>query len=313
MVLERVAAAGSIALLLPFLLHSDGWRTYPTTNGNTYRAVVAIAKPENFSGQVAAELRDARGPLVFKKLHPFDLDLAVNIKPQGPVEVRVSKADAVTVSFTELHAASDEAIAVLPNGTWKQAQEIRFGQTVVGSGDDRPYVPASMDHAYADLTAGFQWFRFTVPGDHAKLAHFVLETPDRDVPPDVDIFIERDGTIEPYREGASPYNPEATQNFPGLSPFRARVVHPGQTYYLRVAPNHPEYTLQTLIYDVPPYRDPHKAVVAGMDYLIALGDAWHANTPRRGAIALRNTMAHAEPSACIACHPTQFTVRGYLT
>src|SRR5262249_16255605 len=69
----------------------------------------------------------------------------------------------------------------------------------------------------------------------------------------------------------------------------------------------------TRLYDPPPYRDPRKAVEAGMDYLIALGDAWHANTPRRGAIALRNSMAHAETSACIACHPTQFTVRGYLT
>ncbi|PYT15374.1 MAG: hypothetical protein DMG59_14130, partial [Acidobacteria bacterium] len=82
---------------------------------------------------------------------------------------------------------------------------------------------------------------------------------------------------------------------------------------MRVAANHPEYKLRTLIYPVPPYREPQKAVRAGMDYLIALGDAWHANTPRRGAIALRNSMAHVEPQACIACHPTQFTVRGYLT
>src|SRR6185437_3819765 len=114
-----------------------------------------------------------------------------------------------------------------------------------------------------------------------------LETPDRDVPPDVDIFEPSpDGDIQPYREGASAYNPEATQNYPGLSPFRARILHPGKMYYIRVAANHPEFALRTFVYDVPPYRDPQKAVMAGMDYLIALGDAWHANTPRRGAIAL---------------------------
>src|SRR5262249_12692915 len=191
-------------------------------------------------------------------------------------------------------------------------QQVELGQTIRGSGDDRPYVPVSMDRAYQALVSGLQWFRFDGPAQ-PKLAHFVLETPDRDVPPDVDVFVAADGGIEPYREGASEYNPEATQNYPGLSPFRTRLLQPGKTYYLRVAPNHPDYPLRTRLYDPPPYRDPRKAVEAGMDYLIALGDAWHANTPRRGGIALRNSMAHAETSACIACHPTQFTVRGYLT
>ena len=313
MKLERVLAAGSIALLAPFLLRSGQPRTFHTSPGEAYSLTVSIEKPETFTGRIDVEVRDARGVIVSKPLHPFDLDLSVNLKPQGDVTVNLTRGENVHIDFAPLHAQGDDAIALLPNGTWQQAQTIRFGQTVHGSGDDRPYVPASMDRAYADLTSGFQWFRFTVPGDQPKLAHFVLETPDRDVPPDVDVFTEADGGIEPYREGASAYNPEATQNFPGLSPFRTRVLHPGKTYYLRVAPNHPEYTLRTLVYDVPPYRDPHKAVEAGMDYLIALGDAWHANTPRRGAIALRNTMPHAEPAACIACHPTQFTVRGYLT
>jgi hypothetical protein len=313
MKLERVVAAGSIALLSPFLLRSDDSRTFHTTAGQAYSLTISIDKPESFTGRVGVEVRDTRGVIVAKPLHPFDLDLSVNLQPHGDVTVKLTRADQVHIDFVPLHLSGDDAIALFPNGTWQQAQTIRFGQTVHGSGDDRPYVPVSMDRAYADLVSGFQWFRFTVPGDKSRLAHFVLETPDRDVPPDVDIFVASAAGIEPYREGASAYNPEATQNFPGLSPFRARVVHSGQTYYLRVAPNHPEYTLRTLIYDVPPYRDPGKAVEAGMDYLIALGDAWHANTPRRGAIALRNTMPHAEPAACIACHPTQFTVRGYLT
>jgi hypothetical protein len=298
------------ALFLPLLLCAES-RTFHTNPNEAYNLTVSIENPETFLGRIDVEVRDARGVLVNKPLHAFDLDLSVNLKPRGDVTVHTTAP--VRIDFAPLHLSGGDAIALLPNGTWQQAQTIQFGQTVHGSGDDRPYVPASMDHAYADLVSGFQWFRFTVRGDQPKLAHFVLETPDRDVPPDVDVYIATANGIEPYREGASAYNPEATQNFPGLSPFRTRVVHPGQNYYLRVAPNHPEYTLRTLIYDLPPYRDAHKAVEAGMDYLIALGDAWHSNTPRRGAIALRNTMAHAEPSACIACHPTQFTVRGYLT
>ncbi len=49
-----------------------------------------------------------------------------------------------------------------------------------------------------------------------------------------------------------------------------------------------------------------------MDFLINMGDTWLSNTPRRGAIALRTTMQHSETQLCIACHPSQFTTRGYL-
>ena len=49
-----------------------------------------------------------------------------------------------------------------------------------------------------------------------------------------------------------------------------------------------------------------------MDFLVNMGDTWLSNTPRRGAVALRTTMQHSETQLCIACHPTQFTTRGYL-
>ena len=66
-------------------------------------------------------------------------------------------------------------------------------------------------------------------------------------------------------------------------------------------------------YPVPPYTDPHVAVRAGMDFLVNMGDTWLSNTPRRGSVALRTTMQHSETQLCIACHPSQFTMRGYLT
>ncbi len=77
--------------------------------------------------------------------------------------------------------------------------------------------------------------------------------------------------------------------------------------------NHPAYQLKTFDYPVPPYTDPHVAVRAGMDFIVNMGDTWLSNTPRRGSVALRTTMQHSETQLCIACHPSQFTMRGYLT
>ncbi|HML16192.1 MAG TPA: hypothetical protein VK419_04165 [Bryobacteraceae bacterium] len=325
--LFRVISAAVAVLTIPFLARPDSVilaRAFPAAAGDVYSVTVSIAHPERFTnGQIRVEIRDPQGVVAAKILHPFDLDFSANIKPRAnQIHVNLSPssvnfADLVTIDVKPVKLSGAAVIAALPNSTWQQAQTVELGQTIYGTADERPYVPSSPETAYADLVAGFQWFKFTATGPEPVLAHFDLETPDRDVPPDIDVFVHSsDGApdgIEPYREGASAYNPEATQNYPGLSPFRTRILHPGKTYYLRVAANHPEYTLRTSLYPVPPYRDPKDAVVAGMDYLIALGDAWHANTPRRGAIAMRNTMPHAEPSACIACHPTQFTVRGYLT
>ena len=81
---------------------------------------------------------------------------------------------------------------------------------------------------------------------------------------------------------------------------------------MRVAANHPAFQLHTYEYSVPPYSDPHHAVRSGMDFLINMGDTWLSNTPRRGAVALRTVMQHSETQLCIACHPSQFSTRGYL-
>jgi hypothetical protein len=52
-------------------------------------------------------------------------------------------------------------IAAGANATWREAQDFNLGQTVFGSGDDRPYIPISSDVSYDALMAGVQWFRFT--------------------------------------------------------------------------------------------------------------------------------------------------------
>ena len=165
---------------------------------------------------------------------------------------------------------------------------------------------------------GFQWFKFTYQGEQSRLVYFVLDITDREVPLDVDIFTPGKDSggqsdIVPYQTGSFVYQIEATQNYPGLYKFRTRILQPGQTYYVRVDANHPSYQLRTFSYPVPPYSDPQQAVRTGMDFLINMGDTWLSNTPRRGAIALRTTTNHGDTQQCIACHPTQFTTRGYLT
>ncbi len=150
-----------------------------------------------------------------------------------------------------------------------------------------------------------------------RLVYFVLNVTDRDVPYDIDIFQlgkDENGKPDavPFTDGSFVYKIEATQNYPGLYKFRTRIVQPGREYYVRVAANHPAYQLHIYEYSVPPARDPHDAVRAGMDFLVNMGDSWLSNTPRRGAVALRTVMQHSETQLCIACHPAQFTTRGYL-
>ena len=205
-------------------------------------------------------------------------------------------------------------IAAAPNGTWQTAQPFEFGQTIYGSDDERPYAPSRNEDGYAAMVKGFQWFKFTFKGEKPRLVYFTLNVTDRDVPLDVDIFqLGKADDVVPFNTGEFVYQVEATQNYPGLYKFRTRILQPGQEYYVRVAGNHPAYQLHTSDFPVPPYSDPHLAVRAGMDFLVNMGDSWLSNTPRRGAIALRTTMQHSETQLCIACHPAQFTTRGYLT
>ena len=280
-------------------------------------------------------MKDAQGEVESKWLHAADLDLYLTLRPRsaGPVSVNLSSAPSVHVpeisaSLSRILQSSAAlpsgvlrldrgVIAAAPNGTWQVAQPFELGQTIFGSDDERPYAPSKTEDAYGAMLKGFQWFRFTFREKQPRLVYFVLNVTDRDVPLDVDIFQlgkDSDGQpdVVPFNDGEFVYQVEATQNYPGLYKFRTRILQPGQEYYVRVAANHPAYQLHTYEYSVPPNKDPHEAVRAGMDFLVNMGDTWLSNTPRRGAIALRTTMQHSETQLCIACHPSQFTTRGYL-
>lgn len=295
--------------------------------GSLYGVTIAVRDPAQFQTEsVEVSIADANGVVAAKRLHSQDLDFYVTLRARsaGPVTatVQARSGENLPELMTAFHAiptgkAGPGVIAAMPNDSWQNAQPFEFGQTIYGASDERPYSPAPDEDRYAALLKGFQWFRFTFHGNKPALAYFVLDITDREVPLDVDIFTSENDSpasdIKPYTNGASIYQIEATQNYPGLYKFRTRILQPGQTYYVRVAADHPSYQLRTLAYPVPPYSNPQQAVRTGMDFLINMGDTWLSNTPRRGAVALRTTMNHGDTQQCIACHPTQFTTRGYLT
>jgi HEAT repeat protein len=297
--------------------------------GSLYAVTISVKNPAQFENKksIDVSISDAEGVIAEKRLHSQDLDFYVTLRPRvaGPVTASLQtdageSAPEFTAAFHRIPtgASGPGVIAAMPNDTWQTAQPFDFGQTIYGASDERPYIPAPDEDRYDALLKGFQWFRFTFHGNEPKLAYFVLDITDREVPLDVDVFtLGKDAQghpdVKPYTNGASIYKIEATQNYPGLYKFRTRILEPGETYYLRVAADHPSYQLHTFSYPVPPYKDPRQAVRTGMDFLVNMGDTWLSNTPRRGAIALRNTMNHGDTKQCIACHPTQFTTRGYLT
>ena len=304
--------------------------TLGAANRNSlYAVTVAIKDPAQLqTGQsILVSVQDARGAVAEKRLHAGDLDFYLTVRPResGSVIATIKtesgeKVPELTSAFQQVPGAGAKSavLAAMPNSTWQAAQPVEFGQTIFGASDERPYTPGPGEDRYAALVKGFQWFKFTFHGEKPKLAYFVLDFIDREVPLDVDVFTLGKNTsgqadVQPYTKGASVYQIEATQNYPGLYKFRTRILEPGRTYYLRVAADHPSYQLHPFEYPIPPYTDPRQAVRTGMDFLVNMGDSWLSNTPRRGAVALRTTMNHGDTQQCIACHPTQFTTRGYLT
>ncbi len=305
--------------------------------GALYALTLGVKDPAALQGNdsVRVTVKDGKGEVESKWLHAADLDFYLTLRPRAPGQITVNLSSTAGSKVPEINAilsriltqpassagkfpgARRGVIAAAPNDTWQEAQAFELGQTVFGSDDERPYAPSRSEDGYAAMLKGFQWFHFTFREKEPRLVYFVLNVTDRDVPLDVDIFqVGKDASGQadmiPYTTGEFSYKVEATQNYPGLYKFRTRILQPGQEYYVRVDANHPAYQLHTYEYRVPPNSDPHEAVRSGMDFLINMGDTWLSNTPRRGAVALRTVMQHSETQLCIACHPSQFSTRGYL-
>lgn len=310
--------------------------------------------------QILVTLRDQQKDIARKVLHAGDPDLYSLFRPArgGACQLEVASSAAVSVEHTvtllEWPAAKSAKVAVEaePNDSWREANEIKLGQIVWATADDKPYIlplgekaivqaaksgGATKDNTQAlaarsqavigyEQTAaaseklggdvlpegGVDWFKFTYDGNEPKLVYFELDLLERDNIP-VDVSVY---TVEDGE--AKSYG----KGIDPVSPPHEVQALPGNkfttrvitrgTYYVRVDANHPFYQLRTSAYDLPPYHDPRQAVRTAMDYIISAGDSWHANTPRHGGIVNRVANVHAETTTCIACHATHFTTRAEL-
>jgi hypothetical protein len=270
------------------------------------------------NAKIVVEVRQGQAVLASKTLHAGDADYYTQFRVphRGDVSLEIG---AVQTSSTYTLQVNRWPLSGLvrsgPNQRWQDATEIPLGKTVFASGDDAEYIPPPDTSRRANIedAAGLDWYKFDFAGGAPKLVFFQVDLMERDqIPPNVAIYRIVDGALKEYFEGEDPVTlPHEVQALPG-NKFTPRTLSAKGTYYISVRANHPEYKLRTRVYDPPPYQDPHVAVRTAIDYILAAGDSWHANTPRRGGILDRVSSVHQETSLCVACHPTHFPLRAQL-
>jgi hypothetical protein len=286
--------------------------------GTPYSLLFALQSPRSFAATSQLSLDLVQGPasLVHKTLHLGDPDLYAmfRVPKDGDAELKIAvlaKMAAAGTYVLEVHRwMPSPGLQKEPNHDWHDANLVALGDTVFASEDDTPYIPAGK----VQFPAGSpHWFRFEFDGARPKLVFFQVDLMERDnIPVDVSVYRVVDSKPVPYYEGEDPVAlPHEVQALPG-NKFTARILRERGAYYIRVQANHPEFKLRTRVYDPPPYTDPHQAVQTAVDFIMAAGDSWHANTPRRGGVFDRIANVHQETSLCVACHPTHFSQRAQL-
>lgn len=284
---------------------------------NQYGFLYSLKSLRELTGesQVEVEVRQGSALLASKTLHAGD--------PDYYTQFRVPHAGAAQVVIRAAHASGQYFIDVNrwpltpqvksePDHRWQDAQAIPLGKTIFASGDDQEYIPLPGTSRKA-LTESEDWYKFEFASEKPKLVFFQIDLMERDqIPVDVRVYRATHGKIEEYYEGEDPVTlPHEVQALQG-NKFTPRILKEKGTYYISVHAGHPEYKLRTRVYDTPPYTDPRQAVRAGVDYIMAAGDSWHANTPRRGGILDRVSSVHQETSLCVACHATHFPLRAQM-
>jgi hypothetical protein len=268
---------------------------------------------------VEIEIRQGATVLAAKTLHAGDADFYAQFRllPQAGAAAIVVKASATAAKYTlqvNQWPLSGQ-VKSAPSHRWQDAAVIPLGKTVFASGDDAEYIPlpATSRKAMVDDPNTTDWYRFDFSYDHPKLIFFQIDLMERDqVPANVAVYRAVDGKLAEFYEGEDPVTlPHEVQALPG-NKFTPRILKDRGIYYISVHASHPEYKLRTRVYDAPPYTDPHQAVRTALDYILAAGDSWHANTPRRGGVLDRVSSVHQETSLCVGCHATHFPQRAQL-
>jgi hypothetical protein len=265
--------------------------------------------------EAAMEIRQGDAILAHKTLHVGD--------PDYYTQFRVPREGAATVVIRALHPAGNYLLQVNrwplspqvksePDHRWQDAQTIPLGKTIFASGDDEEYIPLP-GTPRKELQELLDWYKFEFSSDKPKLVFFQVDLMERDqIPVDVRVYRVTNGKPEEYYEGEDPVTlPHEVQALQG-NKFTPRILKEKGTYYISVHAAHPEYKLRTRVYDAPPYSDPRTAVRTAVDYIMAAGDSWHGNTPRRGGILDRVSSVHQETSLCVGCHVTHFPLRAQM-
>ncbi|MGH9856142.1 MAG: hypothetical protein ACREBD_40430, partial [Blastocatellia bacterium] len=262
-------------------------RTYrlPVMNADRICSLlVSMPSPVTFGSNdtLQVRLRGAGKAIAGKSLHTGDPDLYTLFRSNGAAEVEITSFASApiehTITVLEWLATSisTSTIETEPNDSWSEANEIKPGQTVWASADDKSYIlplneskPARGAIPYAqqaDLTSdrlpegGVDWFKFTYDGDEPKLVHFELDLLERDnIPVDVSVFTVENGEAKSYERGADPVTPPHEVQALAGNKFTTRILNRG-TYYVRVDANHVFYQLRTAVYDAPPFNEAGKAI-----------------------------------------------------
>jgi HEAT repeat protein len=268
--------------------------------------------------RVVVEVHQGEVILASKTLHAGDADyytqFRVPRRGDATLHIRAAAASGAYTLQVNRWPLSPQ-VKSGPNRRWQDAMHIPLGQTVFASGDGAEYIPLPGTPRRANIEdpAGVDWYKFDFSGDNPKLVFFQVDLMERDqIPVNVSVYRIVEGRPKEYFEGEDPVTlPHEVQALPG-NKFTPRLLSESGAYYIAVRANHPEYKLRTRVYDPPPYRDPRVAVRTALDYILAAGDSWHANTPRRGGVLDRVSSVHQETSLCVGCHTTHFPLRAQL-
>ena len=285
--------------------------------GESYRVQAALDGTIGERDRAIVTLAVPGGRQSSKRLHAGDPDLYLPFRPsadcQGLLTIEVDPASGPISCRTiwgrqDIPEADRPAIEAEPNDSWRRANPLRIGRDVYGSADDVDYLENPDEGK-----TGLDWFRLEVSDESPTLVYFQLELLDRDVSANLRVYKldETSGEVRPFESGKDPMEIVHDRERERYSTHLSRTLAKG-TYFVEVNANHPDYILRTRAYPVPPLVDPGKAVEAGLDYLLEVGDAWFAQIPREGNIFVRSNNLHDTATRCTACHASSFPTEASL-
>jgi hypothetical protein len=290
--------------------------------------------------RVSLLLSTPAGTVVRKALHAGDPDLYTHFRSSqsgvGKLELTgaadTSAAIPVEAEIWDLAVSPAEAVAFDPGpNNLASAAPLTLGRSVYGAADETDYLDNQKEG-----DTGLRWYRIDYTEDRPAIVYIWLDVLDRDVPVNLRMYRAdpKTGKVQfyPCKPDGSQARYEPALTTSGIDPMEiihdregnpqhgreeryskhiSRVLTRG-TYYLEVNVNHPDYILRSRKLPVPPYTRAEDAVEAGMQYIMNVGDAWFAQTPREGAIYRRVQNLHETAIRCTACHPAVFSTESNL-